>query len=259
MLARVLRENGHPLLSQWDVGKGIHLSPAAAGLLEVDLQGVPHGLLTQYVRDPREQDGPGAAGGLELGRAGSELQQAPWEGTQGRGPIGALAEQGGLPLCSGPLRPLAGTTPQAAQRCGERLFRNPHLCCVTLRWQVLLGTRVPALTCRLVMSPLTHGDILSSYCPFPISTWMCPLAISGSATADEGESLEPPRPLLSSRGGYIPGTDTKAGTAQLQLTCTHTVSGERRQSGLTLPSPLPTDTAPSALGRQPLSPPEPAA
>lgn len=93
MLARVLRENGHPLLSQWDVGKGVHLSPAAAGLLEVDLQGVPHGLLTQYVRDPREQDGPGAAGGLELGRAGSELQQAPWEGTQGRGPIGALAEQ----------------------------------------------------------------------------------------------------------------------------------------------------------------------
>lgn len=164
-----------------------------------------------------------------------------------------------LSSCSGPLRPLAGTTPQAAQRCGERLFRNPHLCCVTLRWQVLLGTRVPALTCRLVMSPLTHGDILSSYCPFPISTWMCPLAISGSATADEGESLEPPRPLLSSRGGYIPGTDTKAGTAQLQLTCTHTVSGERRQSGLTLPSPLPTDTAPSALGRQPLSPPEPAA
>lgn len=78
----------------------------------------------------------------------------------------------------------------------ERGFRSPQLCRLTLGLQVLLGPGAHALTCRSVTSPLIYGDILMSYFPFPISTCMRPLAMSGSATADGEESPEPPRPPL---------------------------------------------------------------
>lgn len=104
--------------------------------------------------------------------------------------------------------------------------------------RVLLGTRVRALTCRFETSPLMHGDILSSYVCFPKGTWMRPLSISSSATAGGEESPESPKAPLSSWGGDSPGTDTEAGTAQPQLTCTSSLRRDRRaRARSTFPAP----------------------
>lgn len=184
-LAPVLHEHGHPNPPRWHVGEGIHLPAAAAGPLEVDLQGVSHGLLTQHIGDAQEQDGPGAAGGLELGRAGGERQSSAGRGASG-------APQPVLP--------------------------QPRL----------VGAAY-ALTCRLEMSPLMHGDILTLYFPFPMGTSIRPLSISGCATAYREENPELPRSQVSFRGGSVPGIGTKADTAQ--ITHTSRVLGETGQPG----------------------------
>lgn len=91
------------------------------------------------------------------------------------------------------------------------------------------------------MSPLMHGDILTLYFPFPISTWICPFSISGSATAYGEESPELPRSQVSSRRCYVPGTGTKGDAAQLiaQLTGSSTVLGEAGQPGAHSTFPVP--------------------
>lgn len=96
-----------------------------------------------------------------------------------------------------------------------------------------------ALTCRLEMSPLMHGDILTLYFPFPMGTSIRPLSISGSATAYGEESPELPKSQVGSRGGSVPGIDTKADTTQLiaQITHTSTVLGKAEQPVAQLPFP----------------------